>query len=122
MSPLLGCQDGVQTYPTTGKVQFPDGTPMPGGMIEFQSLQHGLNAKGEISPDGTFAMTTFVEGDGSVAGEHQIMIAPPTRPGADGGPRLQNTIHPKFLSFRTSELAVTVSDSEKNNFTLQVHR
>lgn len=119
---LAGCSDGLPTHKVTGTVSYTDGKPLPGGTIEFRSLGHdGLNAKGVIAPNGSFEMTTFESGDGAVAGEHQVMIAPLPRPDADGGPRLQNTIDPRFLSFRKSGITVTVSGTEPNDFALQVH-
>lgn len=120
---LAGCQDGLHTYAVTGQVTYADGSPLPGGVIELKSVQQeGISAKGEIGPDGTFsALSTFAEGDGAVAGEHLVMIAPLPRSGAEGGPRLRNSIDPRYLSFHTSGLRVTVSETESNEFHLEVH-
>lgn len=122
---LSGCDKGVRTYPVSGRVLFPDGEPMTSGLVQFKSVtESGFSARGPIAADGSFHMMTFKEKDGAIAGDHLVAIIPPIRPNTDGGPLLQDTIDPKFKSFRDSGLTVTVSDQDpqQNHFTLQVGR
>ena len=59
---LTGCLGSDQpTYRAGGRVTFPDGSPLDGGMVEFRSLDSDppISARGEIGPDGTYSMTTF---------------------------------------------------------------
>ena len=44
------------------------------GDIEFFNAEHRLNARGKISRDGTFQVTTFTDNDGAVAGTHKAII------------------------------------------------
>lgn len=91
---LVGCGNGdrVTVYPTKGVVLF-EGKPMAGGgAITFVPLTalEGKAAGGVIKEDGTFVMSTYEEGDGSIAGEFRVMIhqstmqEPETTPDADG--------------------------------------
>jgi hypothetical protein len=74
---LAGCGSGkVRVYPVKGKVLL-DGKPMVGGgAITFIPLtaQAGKAAGGEIAADGTYAMTTYKPGDGSMVGEFRVVI------------------------------------------------
>lgn len=75
---LSGCSGNNQppTYPTTGVVHF-EGKPMKGGgAISFVpvSEQSGMPAGGAIAEDGTFVMSTYGEGDGSVPGKFRVTI------------------------------------------------
>ncbi|MBA2115430.1 hypothetical protein [Bremerella alba] len=75
---ILGCtpSDQPQAYPTSGVVLF-QGEPMKGGgaisFVPSSSLQ-GKAAGGEIRKDGTFVMSTYADGDGSIAGKFRVMI------------------------------------------------
>lgn len=75
---LAGCgsSDRVSVYPVRGAVLF-DGQPMAGGgAISFVPLaaQKGKAAGGTIEPDGTFKMSTYGDGDGSMAGKFRVVI------------------------------------------------
>jgi hypothetical protein len=74
----VGCSDSerVEVFPVRGRVNFEGKPLMGGGAISFMPLasQKGRNAGGIINPDGTFVMTTYVEGDGAMAGQFRVMI------------------------------------------------
>jgi hypothetical protein len=57
--------------------------------------------------DGKFALTTFKEGDGVVAGEHQVSISP--LPAADGAKPVQPPVPAMYWDFTTSGLTTTVT-------------
>ena len=79
-----GCSpnSGVSTYPAEGFVRFPDGKPLAGGWILFESPD-GLIARGMIDENGAFQLGTQREGDGAVIGKHRVSISPPEDPNYD---------------------------------------
>lgn len=119
LASLTGCGERrPPTYPVTGKVTFPDGKPLAGGTVEFESevaSAEGLNARGEIQADGTFSMTTYEPDDGAIEGRHRVIVhAPqPADSGNMSGPPPAPVLHPRFRSFETSGLTITVEP--KNN-------
>lgn len=70
----LGCEPKIPVYPVHGVVLFEDGEPVRTGMVEFESLEHGFNARGTIGRDGRFQLGTFGDADGAVAGRHRAMV------------------------------------------------
>ena len=73
--PIVGCSsDRIPTYPAQGQVVFPDGEPVRTGVLELKSLEHGVNAQGQIARDGSFTLGTYTADDGAVAGEHQAIV------------------------------------------------
>lgn len=91
---LTGCggEERATVYPTSGIVHY-DGKPMVGGgAISFIpiSTQKGKTAGGVIKEDGTFVMSTYEEGDGSIEGEFRVIVyqttmqEPETVPDSDG--------------------------------------
>lgn len=122
-----GCGDGRRaTYPVTGTVKFADGTPLAGGTVEFESsdptAEH-LNARGEIQADGAFRLSTYVEGDGAIEGEHRVSVHPPQPPdsGNMSGPPPKPILHFRYRDFNTSGLTFTVKP-DKNEFPITVER
>lgn len=105
----LGCgkSDQFSTVPVKGTVEF-DGKPMVGGgSIAFMPLanQEGKMAGGEIKEDGSFVMSTYQQGDGSIPGEFRVVIT-------------QTTVQePDFATdgseSSVGEVVVTVSDAER---------
>ena len=116
------------TYPVSGKVVFADGAPLStGGIILFKSVatedQPTFDARGAIEADGTFRLFTFEEGDGAVAGKHQVLVRA-KRDAADyleRGIIPQPVIDPRFEHYETSGLEFTVEEGS-NEFTVTVER
>ena len=72
---IAGCGESAPTtYPVAGLVRFDDGQPVQTGHVEFHHAESGISAKGRIGADGSFALTTFREGDGAVAGVHRVTV------------------------------------------------
>lgn len=74
----LGCGGSGEftTYPVSGKIEY-NGKPMAGGgSIAFMpvSNQKGKMAGGVIAEDGSFVMSTYGDGDGSIPGEFRVVI------------------------------------------------
>ncbi len=133
LASLIGCSSGGQpTYRAGGRVTFPDGQPLDGGVVEFRSLdlQPSVSARGYIQADGTFQLTTFKPGDGAVEGEHRATVSPPPPlPGSTPddvlrGKKAASTgpvIDPCYRRFETSGLKFTVTrDPTQNQFSIVV--
>jgi hypothetical protein len=124
---LGGCRDGrLPVYPAGGKVLFPDGKPLSGGWLWTRPLQgkDAPGARGQIRDDGTFELGTYRLGDGAVEGEHLVLVAP-LLPRGDRAEMLKRpkVIDPRFESFDTSRLKITVArDSALSRFSIQVQR
>ena len=119
----IGCSTRLQTYPVAGKVQFKTGGVVHVGTVELKSVEHGLQARGEIGPDGDFTLTTFDDGDGAVAGKHKCVIVQfvMTEDVASHRPSMIGVIDRKYASYTTSDLLVTIDPNlETNEILLEV--
>ena len=122
---LVGCGNGrLATYPVEGRVTFPDGKPLHGGIIEFQPAgeQKGrISARGQIQPNGSFRMSTFEQADGVIAGQHRVLIIPPLPPGRIDPMKLpEPVIHKRYERYDTSGLQFTVTPDGPNKFDITV--
>jgi hypothetical protein len=75
---MVGCEgsDRVEVYPVRGLVTF-EGKPLAGGgSIAFLPIndQKGKGAGATIDSDGRFVMSTYKDGDGSIAGQFRVLI------------------------------------------------
>ena len=66
---MTGCGDPK----VTGKVTFPDGTPLTKGQVMFQ--KEGFIASGDIQKDGTYSAGKLKDGDGLSPGTYQVFIS-----------------------------------------------
>jgi hypothetical protein len=73
-----GCDGGEQsvgkTIPVKGRVTY-KGKPLIQGSVTFEPEDSGREANGQISPDGTFVLRTFREGDGAMPGVHRVKVS-----------------------------------------------
>ena len=107
----VGCGSNATV---TGKVTFPDGSPLTEGQVIFESP--ALISKGHIQKDGTYALETG-EAKGIPKGTYKVCIGglgiPKVTSG--GGPgQISMTVPPvpidrKFLSAETSGLTCNVT-------------
>ncbi|WP_417734967.1 hypothetical protein [Rosistilla oblonga] len=140
---MLGCDGNnqVPTYVTTGVVHF-EGKPMKGGgAISFVPVgkQTGMPAGGSIAEDGTFVMSTYGEGDGSVPGKFRVTImqttaAEPTMTQNEDGSeptmateptvtvRPEDTIPLTYADPLNTPLEVEVMAQENNELTIELKR
>jgi hypothetical protein len=124
---IAGCGDTT----VTGKVTFPDGTPLTTGQVMFQ--KEGFVASGNLRPDGTYSAGKLKDGDGLPPGRYQVFItgattfggaAPPPPAVSQGGPPPANIakpvflIDPKYTVPHTSGLTVDVNG--KTEFNIKV--
>lgn len=114
---LVGCGSSEPAlHPVTGTLKLADGKSPLGCVVEFSSQgadTKGTNARGEVAADGTFTLTTILNGKekpGAVAGLHKIAIVPPTASSSEKTPPL--AIAPKYLDFNTSGLTFEVKPGD----------
>ncbi|MEX0792848.1 MAG: hypothetical protein WD045_06900 [Pirellulaceae bacterium] len=113
---LAGCgETGPATYPVSGRVVLPDGTPATHGIVEFRTTREDetvINAHGQIQSDGTFHVSTYGDNDGAVPGEHQVILVSPAVD--DGAPATQPIFARKYRDYSTSGLSVRIEPGENN--------
>jgi hypothetical protein len=107
---VTGCgSGGPRTYRIPGKLVYDDGSPVGGASVVLQTTVNDkpVDARGMVAPDGKFELSTFKEGDGVVAGEHQVSISPVPVP--EGTRPLGPPIPAKYWDFSTSQLTTSVT-------------
>ena len=122
---LAGCakSDQLPTYRASGQVVFPDGKPLGGGTIVFESRDHPVTARGVIESDGSFRLSTYDQGDGAVAGPHRAAVSPAMDMTVDRDEvRMPLVVHPRYTDIDRSGLEFEVSSEGPNEFEVQVSR
>lgn len=107
---IAGCgSGGPRTYRIPGKLVYGDGSPVTGASVVLQTTVNEklVDARGMATPDGKFELSTFSEGDGVVAGEHQVSISPVPIP--EGTKPLGPPVPAKYWDFSTSQLTTSVT-------------
>jgi hypothetical protein len=124
----LGCGGNAKV---TGKVTFPDGTPLTTGSVVFESDK--LSASGKIQEDGSFRLGTDRENDGVPKGSYRVRIAgavtygeAPQTPENPYAPRSALVlppsiplIHRKYVNTETSGLTCDVMKSMTYDITVE---
>ena len=72
----IGCSDKVRV---TGKVTFPDGTPLTVGKVVFET--GNFAATGDIQPDGSYTLGSLKANDGIPPGTYSVSVAGASVPG-----------------------------------------
>ena len=120
---VAGCSnDRLPTYAVQGQVVFSDGSPVRTGSIELKSVQHGVQARGDIASDGAFQLTTYAENDGAVEGVHKCVVVQlvMVEELANFKPSTEGVVDPRFGSYSTSDLECRISNSDVNRVKLTV--
>jgi hypothetical protein len=129
-----GCGGGLKTYPVEGRVVYDDGSPVLGGIINFETDRgntangepNTINATGAVEPDGSFRLITNRQFEGAVVGVHRVAVseAPSTVSDFDAmqkSSRKTIAIARRYASFDTSGLTATV-EPKANSITITVKR
>lgn len=124
---VVGCGSGVRKYPVAGVVEFEDGTPLEGGLVEFSGLENKARAAGQVKKDGTFQLTSDREGDGAPSGKYRVIVIQGSMPigmapaGAQSEHRHESRrLHPKHGQYETSGLTAEVEPVSANKVRLVV--
>jgi hypothetical protein len=99
--------------PVKGKVTY-KGQPLTKGVIRFEPDDYGRPASGQLQSDGTYVLSTLKEGDGVVAGHHQVSIS------GTGSHPAKEVVPKKYTQRSTSRLAADVS-AEHTEFNFDLH-
>ena len=120
---IAGCSnDRLPTYSVQGQVVFSDGSPVRTGSIELKSVQHGVQARGNIASDGSFQLTTYEENDGAVEGVHKCVVVQlvMVEELANFTPSTEGVVDPRFGSYSSSDLECRISNTDDNRITVSV--
>jgi hypothetical protein len=99
--------------PVKGKVTY-KGQPVAKGTVKCEPDDVGRPARGELQSDGTYVLGTFQQGDGVIAGHHQVSI------GGTGSKRGKELIPKKYTQRSTSKLTADVdAEHAEHNFELR---
>jgi hypothetical protein len=126
----VGCSKskGGSTAVVTGKVTLPNGQPLTGGRIDFQSASdEKKTAGGMIKADGTYEATAVPLGEckvsitnASLKGLPTTTLASKDMPGSEREGEKYVPINPKYAKFATSGLSTNVEGKEHTyDITLQ---
>jgi len=129
----VGCSGNVQV---TGKVTFPDGTPLTVGKVTFETDK--FSASGPLKEDGTYRLGTLSERDGIPPGQYKVFIAGAMQQGgtsnvsvptaSGGGPRATTStempvfmpaVAPKYTTASNSGITCDVKKSMTFNFEVE---
>ncbi len=110
---LSGGSQSVETVPVKGTVTY-KGKPLSKGVVTFEPRASGRTATGEISPDGTFELTTLKQGDGAAQGKHRVSVS-------GTGPTAKAELVPKkYAEANTSKLEVEVT-RDKTDYAIDLN-
>jgi hypothetical protein len=127
---LAGCGSGhAKTHRAGGKVIFRDGSPMPGGKIEFSPIGEVKSESGKLPPnpaavidkDGTFRLTTYKPFDGALPGRYRVIVQELRYEAKFGQPPSKPTIDPKYTDYDTSGLQAEIKEGA-NDLTITISR
>jgi len=116
----IGCGgSGAGLAVVKGKVTY-KGKPVPNGTINFLPTDGNKpSATGEIQPDGSYSLKTFVTnrpGEGAVIGQHKVVIVAmvdmASRLPEERIPLPPPIVPVKYTSPATSDLTANVEDKE----------
>ncbi len=115
---LAGCGESgpvpPRTIPVKGRVVYPDGTPLKGGLVAFtNTADASLSPFGDIGPSGEFTLRTIFGSKkltGAPEGTYQVTIRPP--PGPEKSVDLSVTLPEpvQVKAGQANELTLTYSD------------
>lgn len=136
---LAGCggSDKPDAVPAGGKVTFRNTTPPVGALVVFHPADPAVEKRiggkpfAKVKDDGTFALTSYAEGDGAPEGEYGVTIdwRPPPKEAkdakvsisfTDGGTAGPPKLDPKYGNPQQPFTKVTVKKGGPNQFTFDV--
>jgi len=128
-----GCGNGKpEAVPAGGKVMFNKTTPAAGALVVFHPADPAFEKRiggkpfARVKDDGTFALTTFAEGDGAPEGEYGVTVdwrgkAKDAKFSfGEGGAAGVPLLNPKYSNPQQPSLRATVKKGDGNQFTFDV--
>jgi hypothetical protein len=132
---VAGCggDSRPSAVPAGGKVAFRKSVVPAGALVVFHPAnpatekQIGGKPFAKVKDDGTFALTTYAEGDGAPPGDYGVTVdwRPPTKSGkfalgGDGGSAGAPALNAKYSTPAAPAFKVTVKKGDANQFTFDV--
>lgn len=117
-----GCGQG---RPATVRIRgtvILDGQPIPQATVLFVPVAGGVPARGFTGTDGSFTLTSFVDGDGAVAGRHRVAVSKMKVTGVEA---TEDGLAPATVSGEMRTIWVTprkYSDVETSGLEIEVTR
>ena len=114
----VGC--GGQYDSVSGKVTYPDGTPVTVGQVAFEN--DDFLGRADLQPDGSYRMGRFTDGDGIPHGTYRVYLLSTTvfENSPDGGSQIERPqVAMRFTNPETSGLSVTVEGNTVFDFTVE---
>jgi hypothetical protein len=120
LAALAGCMGTgpalPHAVPAKGVIQLADGGPMREGRLELSPKDKGgVEAFGDVQPDGSFTLTSYKANDGAVPGTYVVTISPYNYAARGGSPTPiadAGRISPKYLDAATSNLVVEIKPTD----------
>jgi hypothetical protein len=120
--------------PAGGKVMFKKTTPPVDALVVFHPVDPAEEKRiggkpfAKVKEDGTFALSTYADGDGAPAGEYGVTIEWRVKPKdakfalgvGDGGGGGTSALDPKYSNPQKPFTRVTVKPGDPNRFTFDV--
>jgi len=104
--------------PAKGVIQLASGQPIREGRLELTPKDKGgVEAFGDVKPDGSFTLTTYKRDDGAVPGRYVVKISPYNYAAPGGSPariRSAGQIPGKYLEAETSKLEVEIKKPDND--------
>lgn len=107
-----GCGKGIGTKPVSGKVTYPDGTPVVGARVSFDAPENKASAEATTDEQGVYQLTTQELNDGAIPGTYRVIVI---HQSLDG----KSKVDKKYSEYATSGLQFTVTE-EGGVFPIQV--
>jgi hypothetical protein len=133
----VGCskkEKALPVYPVTGTVTY-ENKPVEGATVVFRNPAEPTSkvATGRTDANGRFTLMTYKEGDGAVAGDHEVTVTKFTSQASgekltmedaakqkSSPAKSQSEIPLKYSNAKTSKLKFTVSKSGDNDFKIEL--
>ena len=116
-----GCSSG--RYPVTGRVTYPDGSPLEAGIVIAEATIEGepISIQGNVEKDGSFSLGADKPGDGALPGSYRVVVMPVSLSDSELGEGKTPAVHSKYTRFETSGFTFEVKP-EENVLNLTVTR
>src|SRR5262245_21733529 len=119
----LGAGCGSGRYPVTGRVSYPDGTPVEAGTVVAEATVDGkaVGVQGNIGKDGSFRMGADRPGDGALPGQYRVLVMPVALSDLELSQGKAPAVDGKFASYQTSGLTFEIKP-QRNVLDITVSR
>ncbi|MDR1271186.1 MAG: carboxypeptidase-like regulatory domain-containing protein [Planctomycetaceae bacterium] len=113
---LFFCSGCNKLVTVSGKVTYPDGTPVTGNNVIFTTKTY--EARGILKEDGTYSLTSLKPGDGVPPGIYTVYFDNPVQ-SLPPDFKMKRIVNEKYCSPSTSGLTCEIKGKTKFNFTIE---